>query len=103
MIRIRKSSVVNPKGTFKVHSDEVRTQLGVIAAGGTNSLPDSYGDHDDPADPTSFSLVDLNPGPVDTSAASGRVKDRLRNLVTQAEAYEIIGMGSDFVFGDGTT
>ncbi len=103
MIRIRKTPYMNPKGTFATHSDEVRAQLGVIAAGGTNTLPASYGDHDDPADPTNYSLVDYDPGTVDTSTASGRVMDRLRNLVTQTESYEIIGMGWDFVFGDGTT
>jgi len=103
MIRIRKTPVVNSKGMFTLHSDDVRTQLGVIAAGGENNLPDSYGDHDDPADPANYSVVDFNPGPVDTSTASGRVKDRLHTLVTQSRGYEIIGMGFDFVFSDGTT
>jgi hypothetical protein len=103
MIRIRKTPYMNPKGTFATHSDDVRTQLGVVASAGSADLPASYGDHDDPMDATNYAIVDFDPGAVDTSTASGRVKQRLRDLVTQTTSYEIIGMGWDFVFGDGTT
>lgn len=101
-IRIRTTPYMNSRGTFPVHADLARTQLGIIAAGGTNDLPGSYGDHPDPAD-SNYQIVDYDPGPQDTSTPAGRVRQRLRTMVTESDSYEIIGIGTDFTWGDGAT
>lgn len=101
-VRIRETSITNASGTFNVHPDIVRAHLMIIASGGSGDLEPSFGDNPDPSD-GNFSIVVFNPGTVDTSTTSGQLKERLKVLVDQTDNYIIIGVGWDFVWGDGDT
>ncbi|MFX0195892.1 MAG: hypothetical protein ACFFCW_07205 [Candidatus Hodarchaeota archaeon] len=101
-VRIREASYTNASGTFNVHPDLVRGHLVIIASGGTGELAPSFGDNPDPND-NNYSIAEFNPGSVDTSNASGRVKARLKELIDQPDNYIIIGVGWDFIWGNGDT
>jgi hypothetical protein len=88
-------------GTFPVYPDEVLAQLGVIAAAGSSELP-VLGDDPDPHDPN-LTIISYEPGPVDATTPAGRVRQILKDLVDRPEEIVLVGVGPDFVWGDGDT
>lgn len=102
-VRIREADYETATGvTYPVRADETRGHLMIIASGGTMSLEPSFGDAPDPADPA-YSIVQYDPGPQDTATSSGQVRERLKALVDEAADNQIIGVGGETIWSDGTT
>jgi hypothetical protein len=101
-LAIRQAPYLVDGTDYGVHPDEVRGNLGVIAIAGDSELPASLGEDPDPTD-SNYTVVSFNPGTQDLGTARGRVRDRLRQLTTSGRRYEVVGVGFDFVWWDGTS
>jgi hypothetical protein len=89
-------------GPFEVHPDLVQMHLGVIAMSGTEDLPGSMNTDTDPADPE-YLLLEWDPGPQDTTTASGQVRQLLKDMVDSSRDFKLFGVGPGFVWSDGST
>lgn len=89
--------------TYPVRPDEVRAHLMILASGGTMDLAPSFGDEPLAGD-SDYSLVLYSPEPPPgTATAADRVRNRLLELVSRANAYQIVGVSGDTIWTDGRT